>query len=192
MARFSRLTLQPSASRKTAIERSLTSSKSLSVQYRTFHPTMFNQLKKLFAITDTEQIVPAQRLAELAATALLLEVSHADHHVDTAETEAILAIAQKTFGLVDQELDDFFSTAELKKSDSISLYEFTDVINQDFDATQKFQLIVDCWRIAYADGNIDRYEDHTIRKIAELIYVSHSDFVRAKHRAVPANNRTSD
>ena len=153
---------------------------------------MLNQLKKLFAITATEQVVPPQRLAELAATALLLEVSHADHHVDAAETAAILAIAQQTFNLADQELDDFFSTAELKKSDSISLYEFTDVINQEFDAIQKFQLIIDCWRIAYVDGNIDRYEDHTIRKIAELIYVSHSDFMRAKHRAVPADNRTSD
>ena len=153
---------------------------------------MLNQLKKLFAISPTEQAVPPQRLAELAATALLLEVSHADHHVDTAETEAILAIAQKTFNLADQELVDFFSTAELKKSDSISLYEFTDVINQDFGTSQKFQLIIDCWRIAYVDGNIDRYEDHTIRKIAELIYVSHSDFMRAKHRAVSAYKRTSD
>jgi len=37
------------------------------------------------------------------------------------------------------------------------------------------------WQVAFADDNLDRYEEHLIRKVAELTYVSHQDFIRLKH-----------
>ena len=45
---------------------------------------------------------------------------------------------------------------------------------------EKFVLIKTLWRVAAADGDIHRYEDHLIRRIADLLYVPHSDFIRAK------------
>lgn len=36
------------------------------------------------------------------------------------------------------------------------------------------------WEMAYADGNLDKYEDYIIRKVADLIYVPHTEFIRAK------------
>ncbi|NNC54503.1 MAG: TerB family tellurite resistance protein [Pseudomonadales bacterium] len=150
---------------------------------------MFQLLKQLFSQPDASQAVSSQHLAELAATALLIEVSHADHDIDPQELQAILAIAQQAFALADDEIDRFFTQAELKKSEATSLYEFTDVVNRHFDKAQKFQLIVDCWRVAFADGKLQRHEDHTVRKIAELIYVSHAEFIRAKHKAAAQQNR---
>nr|WHW29784.1 putative TerB family tellurite resistance protein [uncultured bacterium] len=152
---------------------------------------MLEKLKQLFAVPDSAQPIAAQHLAELAATALLIETSHADHDVDAQETRTILDIAQKTFALTDDEVGEFFARAELKKSAATSLFEFTDLINQYFDKAQKFALIEACWQVAYADGKLDRYEDHTVRKIAELIYVSHSDFIRAKHRAAKQDHRAA-
>ena len=35
----------------------------------------------------------------------------------------------------------------------------------------------------FADGEVDRYEDGVIRRVSELIYVSHSDFIRMKFAA---------
>jgi uncharacterized tellurite resistance protein B-like protein len=41
------------------------------------------------------------------------------------------------------------------------------------------------WEVAYADGRVDRYEDHMIRKVADLLYLSHNDFIRMKLASRP-------
>ena len=61
-----------------------------------------------------------------------------------------------------------------------SLYEFTRVINDHCCAEQKLQLIKAMWAVAYADGNVDKYEEHLIRQVAELTYVPHSDYIHCK------------
>ena len=63
--------------------------------------------------------------------------------------------------------------------DSTSLYEFTRDINDNFDSNERIKLIESMWKIAYADGNIDKYEEHIIRKVSSLIYVALSDFIQA-------------
>ena len=60
------------------------------------------------------------------------------------------------------------------------LYEFTKLINDSYDYEQKVELIENMWRIAFSDKRLDKYEDHLIRKVSELIYVSHSDFIKTK------------
>lgn len=146
---------------------------------------MFNKLKQLIedSLSDNSLCEGQQtpkRLANLAATALLLEVSHADHCMDEEETSTILNIVRDVFEIAESDITEFFSEAEQRKHDSTSLYEFTGVINASFSESQKYNLVRQLWCVAYADGKLDRYEDHTIRKVAELIYVSHSDFIKAK------------
>ena len=70
--------------------------------------------------------------------------------------------------------------AQTQAKEATSLYEFTRLINDDYDYKQKVELIENMWRIAFSDNNLDKYEDHLIRKISDLIYVSHSDFIKAK------------
>jgi uncharacterized tellurite resistance protein B-like protein len=36
------------------------------------------------------------------------------------------------------------------------------------------------WTVAYADGDLDKYEEHLIRQVAELTYVPHSDYIQCK------------
>ena len=66
-----------------------------------------------------------------------------------------------------------------------SLFDFTRVINDHYSASQKLELIESMWRVAYADGRLDKYEESLIRQVAELTYVSHSDYIRAKLAAQP-------
>ena len=56
----------------------------------------------------------------------------------------------------------------------------TTLINDQFNPEQKYRLIVALWQVANADGIISKHEDHLIRNVADLIYVSHSNFIRAK------------
>lgn len=144
---------------------------------------MLSKFKQLFeSNTLVNNHVEAEHLAKLAATALLIELSRADNSVAQKETDAILEIAKKTFGLANTDIDTWFLDASKKADQAISTYEFTELINQYFNQQQKFNLILNMWQVAFADGHIDRYEDHLIRKVSDLIFVSHSDFIRAKHQ----------
>ena len=68
-------------------------------------------------------------------------------------------------------------------TDSISLYDFTSVINEKLSREERYQLLVLLWKVAYADGRVDKYEEHYVRKISDLLYLDQSDFIRAKHEA---------
>ena len=113
----------------------------------------------------------------------MIELSRADNSIDQQEIQTIIAIATDTFGLSDDEAAHILSEAKLKNAEAISLYEFTDTINQSFNKEQKYNLIRNIWRVAYADKTIDAHEDYLVRKVADLIYVSHADFIKAKHEA---------
>ena len=51
---------------------------------------------------------------------------------------------------------------------------------QEFNYEDKLDLIRNLWKVAYADGNLDKYEEHLLRKISDLIHVSHSDYINIK------------
>jgi len=123
----------------------------------------------------------------LASLALLIEVAKSDHNVDHIEQQEVVDLAIKTFGIAPDAQEALISQAKEIAGKSTSLYEYTSVINENYSENQKYQLIHSMWRVAFADGRIDRYEEHLIRKIADLIYVPHVQFIQAKHHAGELN-----
>lgn len=120
---------------------------------------------------------------KLTTAALLIEVSRADYDFDAVEKTRIVDTLRTTFNLNAVELDSLVKLAEDEVQQSTSLYQFTRLVNDFYDYDQKQALISAMWQVAYADGNLDRYEEHLIRKVSELIYVSHKDFIRLKLNA---------
>lgn len=120
---------------------------------------------------------------KMAAAVLLVEVMMADHHVDEAESSKLVETIKSFLGLNETEATELVQQARLKHQELVSLYEMTRVINLHFNAQQKASLIGHMWQIAYADQQWDKYEEHIIRKVADLLYVSHKDFIQAKHKA---------
>jgi len=118
----------------------------------------------------------------LATCILLLEVSKSDDSFDDIEKEKILSILEQNFNLNTQQTSFLFKIADKKSDEMISLYEWTAKINELCSYSDKKKLMRFLWDIAYADGRIDKYEDYTIRKISDLLYVKHSDFIKAKLR----------
>jgi uncharacterized tellurite resistance protein B-like protein len=45
---------------------------------------------------------------------------------------------------------------------------------------EKKNIIHTLWQIANSDQYIDQWEEHAIRKIADLLYIDHRDFIDAK------------
>lgn len=119
----------------------------------------------------------------LAAAALLIEMTRADHEVKAIEREAVERAIDKAFGLPGEETRELVALAELEADQATSLYEFTQLINQHFADADKAHMVELLWEVAYADGELDKYEEHLVRKVADLIHVPHRTFIRAKHRA---------
>ena len=127
-------------------------------------------------VSDSSEIY--QR--ELAYASLLVEVIKSDDKFDDRERAKLLDVLSKKLKIRDDELQNFAELAKQKSDESTSLYEFTREINDKYEYDEKVKLIEDLWRIAYSDGQLDKYEDYVIRKIADLIYVTHSDFIKSK------------
>ncbi|MEM7467678.1 MAG: TerB family tellurite resistance protein [Pseudomonadota bacterium] len=145
---------------------------------------MFKALKTIFeeSITGFSVAEDASHSLELASAALLFEISQADEDVSAIEKDQIAAALRKVFSLGEQELADLMAAADAAVGDAVSLYDFTAVVNDQFTREQKIQLIEMLWRVAFADEVLDQYEEYYVRKIAELLHVSHKDYIQTKLR----------
>ena len=116
----------------------------------------------------------------LAVAALLIEVAVADHVFNEHEFASLQQLLKQKFLLTDVQLQELYELAKEESDEATSLHQFTQLVHQHCDNKEKFELIVSMWELAFADQHLDKYEEYTIRKVADLIYVSHSEFIRAK------------
>ena len=123
------------------------------------------------------------RRVQIATAALLFEMMRMDEHLhDTERATAVDAVC-RTLGVSEAETAELLQLAEAEAHQATDYFQFTSLINQSFTPEQKEHIVEQLWRIAYADGNLHHYEEHLVRKSAELIYVPHSAFIAAKLRA---------
>lgn len=141
---------------------------------------MIGALKSLFEPVSEETNETRAHRMRLAAAALLIETAQADFTQDAAEEEALKRKLREGLDLSAAEVDELVSDAETRVDESTSLYEFTRVINDCYSAEQKLQLVDAMWAVAYADGQLNKYEEHLVRQVAELTYVPHADYIRSK------------
>jgi len=141
---------------------------------------MIQVLKALFEQRPREGTETQQHNLRLAAAALLIETARADFIQDDAELTRLGQLLTTSLQLERDEIHELIIAAQRQVEVATSLYEFTRVINAHCDAAQKLQLIRAMWLVAYADGNLDKYEEHLIRQTAELTYVSHRDYIQCK------------
>ena len=145
---------------------------------------LIKAFKSLFETSIASDHDESEHALALVAAALLYEVARADFEQDAAEEASLTHALQKAFQLSSKELADIQQQASAQVDEATSLYEFTRIINDRAEVHEKYTIIELMWQVAYADGEISKYEEHLIRRVAELIYVSHSDFIRAKHQVL--------
>jgi uncharacterized tellurite resistance protein B-like protein len=117
---------------------------------------------------------------ELATAALMFELMRTDSRIDKREKQMLTELLRKTFALEQDSLQELLGLAETAATQATSLFEFTSLINESYSYEQRVQLIENLWRVAFADHTLDRYEEHMIRKVGDLIHIKHSDFIRTK------------
>lgn len=143
---------------------------------------MFRTLKALFEdrIANFAAATAPIDALPVAVAALMFEIAKADDNIGDDERQAILQAVATACELDDTALDALVDTANDAADESVSLYEFTVIINEQLSREKKVELLQMLWRVARADGRVDHYEEYYIRKIADLLHLSHSDFIRAK------------
>lgn len=141
---------------------------------------MFNAITSLFKeLLEGQDLARNSATPELAIACLLTEVAGADHQISTPEQQAKSALLKHLLNIDEEEAITLLARAEQQVKQSASLYDFTSHL-RNLSQPQRFELIKAMWEVANADGTIDPLEDAVIRKAAELLYVDHSQFIRAK------------
>ena len=141
---------------------------------------MIKALKSLFMLPEAETPEQLEHRLQLAAAALLIETARADFTQDASEEAALEQLLCNALSLPGQEVRALIAAAGERVDEATSLYEFTRVINDHYGPEEKLTLIASMWQVAYADGDLDKYEEHLIRQVAELTYVPHQDYIRCK------------
>lgn len=115
-----------------------------------------------------------------ACASLLIEAAFADKIFSKTEVDSLKFTLVNRFDFNENDVNQLIEEAENIVEESTSLYEHTKLINDKSSYEDKLRLINSLWKIAYADNEIDKYEDHLIRKISNLLHVSHKDFISEK------------
>ena len=144
---------------------------------------ILDALKNLFAdksaFSETRE---ADGLA-IAAGVLMLEIARADDEIDDIEKEVVIEGIKKILHQPEVGIDGIFQKVMTVVEESVSLFEFTSLINDSCTKEEKYNLLIILWKVAYADGRMDKYEEYYIRKIKDLLYLSQSEFIKAKLEA---------
>ena len=184
--------------RQTDCNRGIFNAKSLSWMYncsgfpKTQKRAMISALRHFFDTyltpeSETEEAM--QRRTRMAVAVLLLEIAASDFAEAPEERQEINRVVQEQFGLSPREASDLVTHAKAEHSASTDYFQFTRLINQHYSMAQKIGLVESLWRVAFADRKLDRYEEHVIRRLTDLLHVSHKDFIAAKHRVMSANGQ---
>lgn len=146
---------------------------------------MFKSLKEFFTTElRSDKDGDDEPDLNLAAAVLMVEISMADSDIGKDERRIMMNALQKSFKLPEDEARTIIELAEQEVDHAISLHNFTSLINRTLSRKDKVRIIEILWEVAFADQVLDKYEEYFVRKIADLLYVSHQDYIRTKHRAM--------
>ena len=144
---------------------------------------MIKKIKELISNLSDKDVQEESQdpsLINNACAALLIEIAYADKDFDESEKMSLKNSLMTTYKIDEIEIDELILDASQSVQESTSLYGYTRIVNDEFSYDEKLNLLKNLWKIAYADGNLDKYEEHLLRKISDLIHISHSDYINIK------------
>ena len=121
---------------------------------------------------------------QIATCVILLEVAKYDFEFSSIEEETTKALLKHEFSIPDEAIEDLMKIAEEEREESVDLWEFTNVINQNFSREEKLKVMEAAWKIIYADEKLDKYEDHYVHVLAGLLRLRHDELIEAKLRVL--------
>jgi uncharacterized tellurite resistance protein B-like protein len=140
---------------------------------------MIDRIKSFFAknVLEPEETVASE---QIAAAALLVEVMVIDGNLDAQELESISRTLCNILDLESEMVEELLRLSREEVAEATSIYQFTREINEHFELDKKLDLLIAMWRVAYADGYLDKHEEGIIRRVADLLHIRHNEYIRCK------------
>jgi uncharacterized tellurite resistance protein B-like protein len=128
----------------------------------------------------------------VATCALFLEMAHIDGEFSDTEREHIIQALKKDHGLSEEAVAELLNASQKELKGSIDLWQFTNLINQNYTLEEKIRIIEMVWQLAYTDGTLDKHEDYLLHKMANLLRLSHKQLIEAKLKVLQGGNPTKE
>ena len=141
---------------------------------------MLSHIKKLLKDLSPQGVKANALDFNTALAALLVEVMRADGRSSKRELSKVADILVTRCELSSAQADSLISQAELLVEEAIDLFAFVKQINNHTSDVERTEIVELLWHVAFADDELDSHEEHIVRRIAGLLYVSHSDFIATK------------
>ena len=149
---------------------------------------MFKNLRKLLSgvnpeLANTISVSSSgnkHTKVEVATCALFIELAKSDGEFSQEERDLIIIQMKNLFSLEKKYIDDLMLLAEEKVKQSISIYEFTGIINKSFSQEEKIELLENLWKLIYRDEKLTAYEDHMIKRIGATMNIEHKQIINSK------------
>ena len=122
----------------------------------------------------------AEHALQVATAALLMEVAAADDEISMSERAQIKRIVEEIHSVSPDEAHEICRVAERQAGHATSLFPFTRLITSECSLEDRIEIVHRLWEISFLDGKVHVHEEHLVRKVADLLYVPHSQFIRGK------------
>jgi uncharacterized tellurite resistance protein B-like protein len=156
---------------------------------------MLDKLKRFFSKIQENDAPMDRALAQhdmrIAACALFVEISRIDEEFTPEEMETVLSILKEQYDLSREHADALVTAAEKELENSVDLWQFAKLINENYSNDEKVELVEMLWRIVYVDGKMDAYEHYLMNKLKNLLRLSHDQLISAKLKVLHANVQNS-
>ena len=152
---------------------------------------MLNVVKRFFSkvTEDDSTVIDEQRKHDtrVATCALFVEMARIDETFTQAEMDAILSILKERYGLSREHADALIAEADKALDESVDLWQFARMINENYSNEEKMEIIETLWRVVYVDGKMDKYEHYLMNKLATLLRLSHEQLIDAKLKVLDSS-----
>lgn len=150
---------------------------------------MLDSIKAFFSTKVKPEDVPGESgdmdaRIRLAACAMLLELAHADEEFSDEERKHIRDAMVRHFDLTDEEARELMALAEQERQESVDLFQFAGLINEQYDEGQKMVLAEVMWGVVHSDGQLSGHEDYLMTKFSRLLELRPGYLSEAKKRAL--------
>lgn len=141
---------------------------------------MFNRILTLLQGGKDADAAPGFERIQVATCALLLEVAHSDGHYQSVEAKIVHDLLADTFNLSAGAVAELVDYSRQHRENSTDLFQFAREINNHFSREEKADVMEGIWRVIYADGTLDKFEDALARQLATLLRLDHKDVIDRK------------
>jgi uncharacterized tellurite resistance protein B-like protein len=123
----------------------------------------------------------------IATCALFLEMARIDGKFTQEEMETVLSIMKEKYGLSGEHADALVADADKELEDSVDLWQFARLINENYSIDEKIEIIETLWQMVYVDGKMDEYEHYLMNKLKNLLRLSHDQLIGAKKKVLKSS-----